>query len=570
MKKLLLTLLVSSGLYGASVDDLTFTLLNWDTGKVAYAVSDCNTAASGSLEIPSTYNGLPVDTILTRAFENCSSLTSITIPNSVTNISWYAFLNCANLNSVNLPKELTVIPPFCFQNCSSLEEIIIPSSVTKIGEYAFDFCRSLTTITIPESVTIIEEAAFRNTDYLTNYIFNGDVPVYYSVVNYRDYLDGNTNYNAVISYYPDRNGWDDVVNRTASIRFFNNDRYIAFSSPQLDIPELYEPIRNETISVIATPISGHPSAYTYQWYFNGFPIPSFLNGTSPTYTIDGTSSSNGTWRVEVTNDVGTTSAEFEFRVFTDADSDGLSDYRESNTLGTNPNSADSDSDGLNDFVELNSHSTNPTLNDTDSDGLSDGDEVNSYSSDPLDNDSDDDGLADGVEVNTHSTDPNDTDSDDDQLSDADEINTHLTNPNLSDTDGDQLSDYSEVNSHLTDPNDSDSDNDGLSDGNEVNTHSTNPLTEDTSGDGFTDGFVVNQGADPLIDYSAFRTETVNQIKDARIGSTMIEVSDGKADITMTLEETSDLSDWSNATTSEKTIEVDAPSGTRFYRFKMTE
>ena len=58
--------------------------------------------------------------------------------------------------------------------------------------------------------------------------------------------------------------------------------------------------------------------------------------------------------------------------------------------------------------------------------------------------------------------------------------------------------------------------------------------------------------------------------DARIGSTMIEVSEGKADITMTLEETSDLTDWTNATTSEKTIEVDAPSGTRFYRFKMTE
>ncbi|MDA9260969.1 hypothetical protein N9P58_03785 [Puniceicoccaceae bacterium] len=51
---------------------------------------------------------------------------------------------------------------------------------------------------------------------------------------------------------------------------------------------------------------------------------------------------------------------------------------------------------------------------------------------------------------------------------------------------------------------------------------------------------------------------------------MIEVYDGQADITMTLEETSDLTDWSNATTSEKTIEVDASSGTRFFRFKMTE
>jgi hypothetical protein len=338
--------------------------------------------------------------------------------------------------------------------------------------------------------------------------------------------------------------------------------------PSLD--SFYESSSGSNIEVDATATGGSPTNYTYQWYFNGFTIPSFLNGKNPSYTIEGSESSNGTWRVEVTNDAGTTSAEFEYILFTDADSDGLSDYRENNIIGTNPNLADSDSDGLNDFVEVNTYSTDPNLNDTDTDGLSDGDEVNTYLTDPLDDDSDNDVLTDGVEVNDYATDPNDTDSDDDQLSDADEINTHLTNPNLSDSDNDQLSDYSEINSHLTDPNDSDSDDDGLSDGNEVNTHSTNPLSKDTSGDGFTDGFVVTQGADPSFNYSAFRTETVNQIQDARVGSTMIEVFEGKADITMTLEETSDLNSWSNATTSEMTIEVDAPEGTRFYRFKMTE
>ena len=64
--------------------------------------------------------------------------------------------------------------------------------------------------------------------------------------------------------------------------------------------------------------------------------------------------------------------------------------------------------------------------------------------------------------------------------------------------------------------------------------------------------------------------TMDEVRDARVGSTMIEVSGAKADITMTLEETSDLTDWTNATTSEKTIEVNAPTGTRFFRFKMTE
>ena len=59
------------------------------------------------------------------------------------------------------------------------------------------------------------------------------------------------------------------------------------------------------------------------------------------------------------------------------------------------------------------------------------------------------------------------------------------------------------------------------------------------------------------------------MKDLRVGSTMIEVTDGQADITMILEETDEIDDWSNAASSQKTIQVDAPTNTRFYRFKMT-
>ena len=92
----------------------------------------------------------------------------------------------------------------------------------------------------------------------------------------------------------------------------------------------------------------------------------------------------------------------------------------------------------------------------------------------------------------------------------------------------------------------------------------------SNGDGFSDGAIFNMGLDLNVDYSALSQDLIDSQRDLRVGSTMIEVSGGKADITMTLEETSDLSDWSSATTSEKTIEVDAPSGTRFYRFKMTE
>ena len=116
------------------------------------------------------------------------------------------------------------------------------------------------------------------------------------------------------------------------------------------------------------------------------------------------------------------------------------------------------------------------------------------------------------------------------------------------------------------------DSDGLNDGDEINTHGSDPNAWDSSGDGLSDGFVVLAGFDPNTDYSNLLNArlTIDEVKDARIGSTMIEVSEGKANITMTLEETSDLSDWSNATTSETIIQVDAPAGARFYRLKMAK
>ena len=78
------------------------------------------------------------------------------------------------------------------------------------------------------------------------------------------------------------------------------------------------------------------------------------------------------------------------------------------------------------------------------------------------------------------------------------------------------------------------------------------------------------GFDPNTDYSAISNLITSQLIDGRVGSKIIEISDGHAEIKMTLEHTDDINDWSDATTSEKTFEVQVPDGTRFYRFKMTE
>ena len=99
-------------------------------------------------------------TIPEYAFYGCSSLTSITIPNSATSIGERAFYNCSTLTTIIIPNSVTSIGNSAFYNCSSLESITIPSSVTNIGNSAFSSCSSLTNITIPDSVTSIGNYAF--------------------------------------------------------------------------------------------------------------------------------------------------------------------------------------------------------------------------------------------------------------------------------------------------------------------------------------------------------------------------------------------------------------------------
>ena len=98
------------------------------------------------------------------AFYICRSLTNINIPNGVTNIGDYAFYDCESLTNMNIPNSVTTIGEGAFSNCHSFTSINIPNSVTTIGKYAFCCCHSLTSINIPNSVTTIEKGAFQHCD----------------------------------------------------------------------------------------------------------------------------------------------------------------------------------------------------------------------------------------------------------------------------------------------------------------------------------------------------------------------------------------------------------------------
>ena len=126
-----------------------------------YAFSGCSNLTS--IDIPNS-----VTDIGHSVFKDCSSLTSIKIPNSVTSIGYGAFENCSSLTSVTIPNSVTTIGNSAFMGCSSLTSVTIPNSVTNFGNYAFYNCTGLTSVTIPNSVTSIGERAFRNCSSLTS------------------------------------------------------------------------------------------------------------------------------------------------------------------------------------------------------------------------------------------------------------------------------------------------------------------------------------------------------------------------------------------------------------------
>lgn len=235
-----LTILVMMVLFGIS----TSQAYDFTVGGIYYNKSGTNAIVtykttsynsySGSITIPSTvtYSGTTynVKTIGDYAFRDCSGLTSITLPNTITSIGQYAFYNCTGLTSITIPSSVTSIDQgaffccsgltqvnitdlnawckisfggptyFCnplyyahhlylnnvevtevvfpntitsisnhvFTGCYSLTRVTIPSSVRTIGDYAFQLCTALTSVTIPNSVTTIGKYAFSSCYALTN------------------------------------------------------------------------------------------------------------------------------------------------------------------------------------------------------------------------------------------------------------------------------------------------------------------------------------------------------------------------------------------------------------------
>ena len=125
------------------------------------AFEDCKQLSSVGLSSNLTELGSSV-------FSNCTSLTSIRIPDTVTDMGDHVFSGCTELKEVTLPNIRKNIVAGMFKNCTSLEKIVLPETVTAIRSDAFEGCTALKDITWSKAPEIIESYAFQNCSALTD------------------------------------------------------------------------------------------------------------------------------------------------------------------------------------------------------------------------------------------------------------------------------------------------------------------------------------------------------------------------------------------------------------------
>ena len=139
----------------------TYGLMTYRKYNSYVEITDCDESVT-EIEIPAQIDGLPITKIGNLAFENCSKLTNIIIPDSVAWIGAKAFYQCRKIEKIRIPDAVTYIGEYAFSFCSKLKDINIPQGIASIEAHTFEHCKEMQNINIPDTVTFIGEYAFNS------------------------------------------------------------------------------------------------------------------------------------------------------------------------------------------------------------------------------------------------------------------------------------------------------------------------------------------------------------------------------------------------------------------------
>jgi len=350
MRNLILSALILASAFqtalGESYGDFTYIVADNKVTITSYE------GLGGRVDIPATINGLPVIDI-GNSFSG-SAITEITIPNSVTIIGNGAFQDCRQLVKITIPNSVTSIGNAAFWYCFSLADITIPNSVSSIGwgafvgakitnliipnsvstieGNAFGSCLELTTVTISSGVTYIGDSAFAHCGKLQKVYFLGNTPSKGTAIFSQS--------TPTIYYLAQTTGWGPVFAGcpTALAGSYSLTAFCDSAKGAISInPNSPYYIAGTTVTVTANPIAGYLFA---SWSGSSSALTSSISLTM--------------------NQDQALTASFN-QDNADSDGDGLTNFQESFTFGSNPNQKDSNADGIEDGHAV-SMGYSPTLN----------------------------------------------------------------------------------------------------------------------------------------------------------------------------------------------------------------
>jgi hypothetical protein len=150
-----------------TADDFQFRVVEGKAIVTGYS------GPGGAVSIPSTLGGYATASINTSAFDHCSSIISLEIPDTVTSIGVGAFAYCTSLASISFGASVATIGTSAFDSCTSLASLTLPNGVTYVGDWAFLRCGRLTTVSVGNHVTSIGRGAFQGCGSLSSITFQG-------------------------------------------------------------------------------------------------------------------------------------------------------------------------------------------------------------------------------------------------------------------------------------------------------------------------------------------------------------------------------------------------------------